>query len=144
MPYPYILCIFSQKSFFAAFRIVAWKFLYFWKSEDERLDPQYYSCPAICGETDEARNDLCSECPHRERKDHFRKETIFALDKYCGNGWRKYGFDNLFAAVLDVTEIDRERDELTVTAARLADIIESERAKMRRIEDWNNRQQRKN
>ena len=132
----------SPRSFFEAFRIVAWQFLYYLRGLGD-LSPEYDECPAVCpDEPDRRGNAMCDECPRREAREEFDKAAIGFLNERLGTEWERYGFRNIFDQVLNASELDEKTEGLTLIAARCVAILSSERARMRRIDDWIERQKR--
>lgn len=132
----------SRRSFFGAFRIVAWQTLYYLRGLDD-ISPEYDQCPEICGKGNKVTYGFCSECPQREAKEVFRETTIDFLNQHCGDRWERYGFDNLYSQVRDAFSLDAKTDTLTLTAASCARIIADEKQRQQRIDDWNRREQEK-
>lgn len=76
--------------------------------------------------------------------DGFKEACEGYLNERCGDKWTKYGFDLLYRTVLDTLELDRESGAvLTAVASRCVAILNGERDKLRRIDEWNEKQKRK-
>lgn len=96
-------------------------------------------CP---DEPDHRENALCGECPRREAREAFDVAAVEFLNERLGTEWERYGFRNIFDQVLTAVELDEKTDGLTLVAARCVQIISNERSRMRRIDEWNERQKR--
>lgn len=132
----------SPWSFFDSLRIVVWQFLYYSKDVGD-LPPNFDNCPSYCPDSKERLFSLCATCPKRELSDGFREACEGYLNERIGEGWKRYGFNTLHRTVLDTLDLDRNGGELTTTASRCVAILQSERDKMRRIDEWNQRQKTK-
>lgn len=108
------------------------------------LSPEYDLCPEICGEglKKAGSRSACDECPKRDAKNDFKERTIGFLDDQCGRSWRRYGFDNLYGQVLNALDLGDDTSGLTLTAAICVRIVESERSRIRRIDEWNAKQKK--
>lgn len=116
--------------------------LYHWRDLAE-IAPNYDDCGMFCPELDEPKEGLCSECPIKDADKDFVENLTEMLDKRCPNQWQKYGIDNLRRTVSDVMRLEQSNAERTITTDALISIVESERGKMRRVDDWNENQRRK-
>jgi len=124
---------------------VAWQFLYFARSLGE-LEPSFSDCPSLCPDDIENTRDgrYCETCPRYEAEIEFKEQCEHYLQERTGDQWRKYGFKNLLNAVLDVRDLKGlPRNKLTAITGDLLNILESERGKMERIDEWNRRQKAK-
>jgi hypothetical protein len=114
------------------------------------LSPEFDYCPRVCadkerlGEKTPPNQQFCSDCPRREAKDYFFDSCLEFLEKELGEASKKYSVKTLYAQVLDALEIEKSPPEnLTVIAAQMLSILDSERARIDRIEQWNARQNQK-
>lgn len=65
------------------------------------------------------------------------------MNEQLGDKWKRYGFDNLVEQALDVLDLERtgvSNLSLTTKTRKLLDIVENERRRMKRIDEWNARQ----
>lgn len=86
---------------------------------------------------------MCDGCPKQEERKAFQEAAEGYLDERLGDKWKRYGFDNLVEQVLDVLDVERasvSNLSLTTKTRKLLDIVENERRRMKRIDEWNARQ----
>jgi hypothetical protein len=66
------------------------------------------------------------------------------LNEKLDDTWKRYGFTNLVDQVLAAIDLREEKpDDLTLVAGRCVDIVDAERRRMKRIDDWIERQKSK-
>jgi hypothetical protein len=110
----------------------------------DEINPENDNCPSQCPALNQMRTDLCNVCPVKIEKEAFEISTIESLDE-SAPGWKRYGFQNLYGAVLDALDMESlPAARRTVVTARMIRIIEGERARFRRVKDWNDRAKRQN
>lgn len=126
--------------------MVCWQFLYYSKGLDD-LAPDFDLCPTVCGDALSQglkkikKSALCADCPKREAKEKFLENCEHFLNEQVGERWKRYGLNNLYQAVLQTLDLEGlGESSLTLTASRMLNILDSERAKMRRINEWNEKQ----
>lgn len=108
------------------------------------LPPSYYDCPSWCPEKREKCEDFCNQCPVKAQEDEMKSELEESLDERVGEHWRKWGIDNLLKHVYEVSYLaEGNPDNWTVTTARLVNIYKGQQNRIKRIEDYNREQSRK-
>jgi hypothetical protein len=102
------------------------------------LPPGFDDCPGVCrNEDDKPRSEFCESCPRAELQDEFRERLLFFLNERLGKRWERYGYDVLLQTLSDTLEIEGNEDvRLTTPTARLVQILNSERSKIERQEEW--------
>jgi hypothetical protein len=105
-------------------------------------DPAYDECGEICGKTGEPLNDYCQGCDMKEAQDDFKEVCIAELEKRLPAGeWKAYGFNALLRSVLDVLKFEGlAAENQTARVGKLVSALEYQRGRMRRIDDWNEKQ----
>lgn len=99
----------------------------------EKLDARYDDCGHFCGQTQKPSPEFCAGCPIKKADERFKKETLSALTRETGEGWRQYGFDFLQTTLFAVMDLEDEADLFTGTET-LVNIVKNERNKISRIE----------
>lgn len=123
-------------TFVESFRIAIRSKLYF---IDELADsnPMYDECPSYCGTEEKKREDFCTNCPAKRQQDAFKEKLEEALEFELEGKWQEFGIGMLLRNINDVAEVSTtDPNKWTVSTARLVEILESEKAKKRRIEDF--------
>lgn len=72
----------------------------------------------------------------------FEETCIEHLNEKVGDAWRKYGFESLYQTVLEILDLDRHPPpRMTVTTGRLLNVLQGERARVQRIDEYNRQQE---
>lgn len=104
----------------------------------------YDECPIVCYKIskrpEEKKDDFCGTCDIKIAKEFFEEETIKLLDERLGDSWKSYGFKNLYNQVRETFDIEPTDPKISITAKSMVDILESEKNRQRRIEDWNRKE----
>lgn len=137
MPSKCILELCNRPSFFAKFRTVAAGFLAY-LTEKEKESPVYDDCPSHCDIDNKPRATFCEGCPIGILRDEYQTDVETELGDMPGN---RYGFDYLNECVINVITLPPiDRRSLTLNTARLLEIVDQERGRIRRVQDWNKKQ----
>jgi hypothetical protein len=73
-----------------------------------------------------------------------RDDAEQALDERVGEHWRKWGIDNLFKQVYEISYLAEGDDaDFTTTTHRLVTIYKGQQARIRRVEEYNRDQANK-
>jgi hypothetical protein len=129
-------------SFFAAFRVVAWKNAAF-SVQRFYLGPGYYCQTCDYNpDNDKVRDKAngCPKCPLTEKFDAIciRNASKAIEQKGMPSGWNIYSLNNLHAVVSGVLHENKDRIDprWSITFGELCRIIQQERAQMKFVQDF--------
>jgi len=103
------------------------------------LSPEFFDCPIDCEHGE--------QCEALELETAFREKLTERLDDRC-EGWQS-NFSltyliNLVREIASIASDDLTRPKQTLATSRLVSVWNNEKERARKIDDWNDKQKRKN
>ncbi len=143
----------SRRNFFAAFRVVAWQWLYYQRDRAEIYEgnPDFADCPLYCDDKTLRPVAACHECPVAQATSTFKAQCRELLqERVFHRRPAAWSLETLLRTVEQVVDLDAEVERgrvnrmWTLVTARLVSIFRHERYKLRLIDDFNRKQQQGN
>jgi len=109
------------------------------------ISPEYDECPLVCFKREGNGKEFCDGCEVKVAKDLFKEEAAQALNDRFKDKWKVYDLDHLLESVIGI--VNSEDDDKTTwspTTEMLFDVYVGQRARLRRVDDWNLKQKLKN
>lgn len=107
-------------------------------ADKDTISADHDECPAVCPALGERQSELCEHCEIRAARELYQESVSAALDEYDedfrhGEKYKLKFLENAFDDALEFETMPRTL--LTLTAARMVDIVAAERRRWKRRSD---------